>query len=149
VADTSRNQSYRDELYELMKKLGIRDKVIIKSNLSREELREIYRNAILYLTLPVNVDGDVEGFGLAIMEAAAAGTPAIVGRGSGADDAVSDGQSGFLVDGSNKEEIIEKILSLTDNKKLRKKLSDGALKWAKENSWESKVKQYMNLYEKV
>src|SRR3989344_6811307 len=149
VADTSRNQSYRDELYELMKKLGIRDKVIIKSNLSREELREIYRNAILYLTLPVNVDGDVEGFGMAIMEAAAVGTPAIVGRGSGANDAVRDGGSGFLVDGRNEEQVVEKILSIIDDENIREKLSNGAKKWASENSWESKVKQYISLYEKI
>ena len=149
VADTSRNQIYRDKLYGLMDKLRIRDKVIVKSNLSREELRKAYQNASLYLTLPTNVYGDVEGFGLAIMEAAATGTPAIVGRGSGADDAVSDGQSGFLVDGSNTKEVVRKILLLIDDNRLHEKLSDGALKWARENSWEDKIKQYINLYEKV
>ena len=149
VANTNRNQTHQNELYELMNKLKIRDKVSIKSNLNREQLREVYKNATLFLTLPINVSGDVEGFGLAIMEAAATGTPAIVGKGSGADDAVSDGKSGFLVDGSNKKEVVEKILSLIDNEGLRKKLSTGASAWAEENRWEGKIKQYLELYEKV
>ncbi|KKT81198.1 MAG: hypothetical protein A2838_00920 [Candidatus Zambryskibacteria bacterium RIFCSPHIGHO2_01_FULL_46_25] len=148
VADARDNRPYQKELYALMDKLGIRSKVIIKSGLSQEELREVYRNAILYLTLPVNIDGDIEGFGMAITEAAATGTPAIVGKGSGADDAVSDGQSGFLVDGEDEEQVVEKILSIVDNKQLRERLSNGAKKWASENSWENKVKQYIDLYEK-
>lgn len=149
VAHIDRNKKYQNELYLFMDKLGIRNKVIVKSHLSREELRETYRNAILYSALPVNVAGDIEGFGMAIMEAAAAGTPAVVGKGSGADDAVLDGQSGFLVDGKNEKLVVEKILSVIDNKTLREKLSNGAKKWAKENGWEGKVKQYIALYEKI
>ena len=149
VANESRNESYRDKLYKLMEDLGIRDKVVVRSNLSREELRETYRSACLYLTLPINVGGDIEGFGMAIMEAAAAGTPAIVGKGSGADDTVLDGQSGFLVDGGNREQVVEKILLILDNGRLREKLSNGAKKWASENSWESKVKRYISLYERI
>jgi len=147
VANESRNESYRDKLYKLMEDLGIRDKVTVRSNLSREELRETYRNACLYLTLPTNVEGDVEGFGMAIMEAAAAGTPAVVGKGSGADDAVSDGQSGFLVDGGDRGQVVEKILSIINDENLHEKLSDGARRWASKNNWESKVKQYISLYE--
>src|SRR3989344_5563082 len=149
VANTSHNKLYQSEVSSLAEKLGIRNKIIIKSNLTREELREVYRNATLYLTLPINVDGDVEGFGMAIMEAAAVGTPAIVGRGSGANDAVRDGGSGFLVDGRNEEQVVEKILSIIDDENIREKLSNGAKKWASENSWESKVKQYISLYEKI
>lgn len=149
VANESRNETYRDKLYKLMTDLGIRDKVTIRSNLSREELRETYRNARLYLTLPTNVEGDVEGFGMAIMEAAAAGTPAVVGKGSGADDAVLDGQSGFLVDGGDRGQVVEQVLSIINDQSLREKLSNGAKQWASDNSWESKVKQYIDLYEKI
>ena len=149
VANTNRNEQYRDELYDLIEKLGIKDRVIIKSDLNRKGLRDAYQKALLYLTLPKNVNGDVEGFGLTIMEAAASGTPVIVGKGSGADDAILDKQSGFLVDGGNQDEVVEKILAVIKNKELRKRLSDGASKWARENGWESKIKHYTKLYEKI
>ena len=103
----------------------------------------------MYLLLPKNVDGDVEGFGLSILEASASGIPVVVGKGSVADDAVLDGQSGFLVDGNNEEEVIEKVSLLLDDNKLSEKLSNGAEKWARRNSWESKIERYKNIYEKI
>jgi len=149
IGNTGRNQDYQEKLYNKMDKLGIRNKIFVLSDLSGEELRAAFKDAILYFTLPKNHKGDVEGFGMAIMEAAATGTPVVVGKGSGADDAVSDGQSGFLVDGKNEKEVIERILTIIDNRDLRDRLSKGAKKWASENSWESKVRQYVSLYEQI
>lgn len=149
IADTGRNKEYQMELQLLLRTLDIEDKVIIKSGLSREKLRETYQRASLYLSLPKSVEGDVEGFGLSILEAAACGVPAVVGRGSGADDAVSDGKSGFLVDGKDEKQVVEKILSILDNKDLYLKLSAGAREWAEENAWPAKVRQYLKLYEEV
>lgn len=149
VANDSRNKPYQGILYRLMDDLGIQDKVIVRSSLKREELRKAYGDALLYLSLPKNVNGDIEGFGMAIMEAAATGTPSVVGRGSGADDAVSDGQSGFLVDGGNKEEVVRKVLSVIEDGGLRERLSLGAKKWASKNIWESKISKYIELYKKL
>ena len=148
IANASRNLTYREELYELMDKLGIINKIIIKSDLSREELREAYAKAILYLAMPKNNNGDIEGFGMAIMEASATGTPAVVGKGSGADDAILDGKSGFLVDGENENEVVEKVLSIVDNKDLREKLSKGARKWAETYSLDNKPQKYLSIYDK-
>lgn len=149
VANTDRNKEYQMELKLLMRILGIEDMVVVKSNLSREELRDTYRKAVLFLSLPKNVNGDVEGFGLSILEAAACGTPAVVGRGSGADDAVSDGNSGYLIDSTDEKVVVEKILSILDNRDLRIKLSTGARNWAEENTWLAKARQYLKLYEEI
>lgn len=149
VGNTNINKDYFNELLKLMEKLGIRDRIDVKSNLTDEELRNTYADASLYFTLPINDCGDVEGFGMAIVEAAATGTPAIVGKGSGADDTVRDGESGFLVHGENQQEVIEKVLSIIDDKKLRERLSIGAQNLAKENSPENKAKKYIEIYEKL
>lgn len=149
VGNAQLNKDYQKKLYSIMDRLGIRNKILVLSDLSREELRAVYRNAVLYLTLPKNFKGDVEGFGMAIMEAAATGTPAVVGRGSGADDTVSDGRSGFLVNGSDREEVVRRIMQIIDDKELRDKLSNGAKSWAKENAWDRKVVKYLELYEEV
>ncbi len=149
VANIDRNKEYQMELQLLMRTLDIESAVIVKSNLSREELRSTYRKATLFLSLPKNFGGDVEGFGLSVLEAAACGTPSVVGRGSGADDAVSDGKSGFLVNGSDEKAVVEKILSILDNKDLHTKLSIGAREWAEENTWSAKAKEYLKIYEKI
>ena len=149
VGNTGQNREYQEKLYKIMKDLGIREKIFIRTNLSREELRALYKNAILYLTLPKNVKGDIEGYGMAIVEAAATGTPAVVGLGSGADDTVNDGESGFLIKGENSEEVKERILSIIDNSKLQEKLSIGAQNLAKGNSPENKAKKYIEIYERI
>ncbi len=148
IANRDRNLEYQKELYELMDNLGIRDRVIVKSNLSREDLRETYRQASFYFTLPRNIKGDIEGFGMAIMEAAATGTPAIVGKGSGADDAVHDGISGFLVSGDREDEVVKKITELLDNQDGYRSLSVASKKWAESRKWSAKVSEYIEVYEK-
>ncbi len=148
VANKERNLEYQKELYELMEKLDIRDRVIVKGNLSQEDLRETYRQASLYFTLPRNIKGDIEGFGMAIMEAAATGTPAIVGRGSGADDAVHDGESGFLVNGESEDGVVEKILEILDNQDGYSTLSTAAKDWARDHQWLNQLRGYIQIYEK-
>jgi phosphatidylinositol alpha-1,6-mannosyltransferase len=45
--------------------------------------------------------GDLEGYGLVYFEAAAWGRPVVAGRSGGEIDAVVDGETGVLVDGSS------------------------------------------------
>lgn len=59
--------------------------------------------------------GDVEGFGIVYLEAAMAGLPAIGGRDCGAEDAIEDGVTGLLVDGSDAAEIAAAIARLIDD----------------------------------
>ncbi len=149
VGNRDRNQKYWNELDVLIRNLGIEREVSVLSNISREDLRTVYQNASLYVLLPQNINGDVEGFGLSVIEAAAAGVPAVVGKGSGAEDAVLHGQSGFLVSSENPEEVRSRIEEIIQNPELRRKLSQGALQFAEKMTWENKIKRYIEVYEKI
>jgi glycosyltransferase involved in cell wall biosynthesis len=108
----------------------------------------VYQRAAAFVLLPQVVRGDVEGFGLVLLEAAASGTPVIVGRGTGADDAVADGKSGYLLDSSNSERVVEKMVELTQADK-RLKLARGSVAWAREMSWDQQIKKYVALYQEL
>jgi phosphatidylinositol alpha-1,6-mannosyltransferase len=56
--------------------------------------------------------GDIEGFGIVYLEAAMAGLAAIGGRNCGAEDAIDDGVTGLLVDGTDTAAIANAIESL-------------------------------------
>lgn len=56
--------------------------------------------------------GDVEGFGIVFLEAGSLGKPVIGGRSGGVPDAVRDGETGILVDGSSIDEIGSAIARL-------------------------------------
>jgi len=58
---------------------------------------------------------EVEGFGIVYLEAAATGKPALAGRSGGTDEAVIDGVTGLLVDGSSVDEVIDSTVRLVCN----------------------------------
>lgn len=149
VANVNKNLAYKRTLEEEIKRLDLTGNVEIMSNLSREELRSVYRKAAFYFALPENVGGDVEGFGMSILQAAAAGTPAIVGRGSGADDAVRDGESGFLLSREDFSGILSEIISLLTVRGTRSKLSKSAKSFAREMEWKEKAKVYLSIYNEL
>jgi phosphatidylinositol alpha-1,6-mannosyltransferase len=61
------------------------------------ELPALYGVADLYLGLSRRAGRNVEGFGLALLEAQASGLPVVAGESGGAADAVDHGTTGFLV----------------------------------------------------
>jgi phosphatidylinositol alpha-1,6-mannosyltransferase len=67
-------------------------------------------------------DGDLEGFGMVFLEASAAGKPVIGGRSGGTADAVRDGDTGFLVDPFDTEELCFRMEQLLANLDLRRRM---------------------------
>ena len=61
------------------------------------DLPALYAAADVYLGLSRPIGPHVEGFGLSLLEAQAAGRPVVAGLGGGTGDAVAHGVTGFLV----------------------------------------------------
>jgi glycosyltransferase involved in cell wall biosynthesis len=94
--------SYLDELTQNVRRDGLGDHVRVVGAVARSELPAFYSEADIFWLL-----SDQESFGLVYLEANACGCPVIARRGSGADEAVQDGITGFLV--SDGEECMEVI----------------------------------------
>ena len=71
---------------------------------------------------------------MTLTEAAACGTPAVATRIPGHEDAVIDGESGFLV--STLAGLVEATGSILANPMLRRRLSQGALRRVEDMTWE-------------
>ena len=67
------------------------------------------------------VDGDLEGFGLVFLEANACGLPVIGGSSGGVVDAISDNNSGILVEPGKKSELKDAIRLLILDEDVRHK----------------------------
>lgn len=83
--------------------------------------------------------GDVEGFGIAILEANAMGIPAIGSKGCGIEDAINPGKSGILIDVNNTVEFTEGINQIIQNATSFK---TNAMTWAKTHDWSHIIKRY-------
>lgn len=124
----------REALFELAKKIDVMDQLTIHGRLkSRDILYSAYRSSDVFIMLSENqVNGDVEGFGIAILEANYFGIPAIGSRGCGIEDAIIDGLNGYLVDGDDPREIGEALKKCLEEHSLKK----GAGDWAREHDWD-------------
>lgn len=83
------------------------------------ELRDLYREASLFLLPSRRVAGLEEGLGLVFLEAALFGLPSVAGRVGGVSDAVLDGRTGILVDPENPAEIAAAAVRLLRDGPLR------------------------------
>lgn len=107
-------------LRKLINDQKVNDHVSLHGRLpGKGELAKAYKTCDIYIMLSENQpDGDVEGFGISILEANLYGLPAVGARDCGIEDAIKPGVNGELVDGNDPGEItraVMKILNQRDN----------------------------------
>lgn len=116
----------RAQLAELASRLGVAHRVVFTGNVRHEDLQALFRRADLYVSPSIEIDGDIEGFGMALAEAGAHGVPVIAGRCGGVPDAIEDGRTGLLVTPGDLDELTRAIVSLVDDEPRRRALGQQA-----------------------
>jgi glycosyltransferase involved in cell wall biosynthesis len=91
-----------------------------------------------------------EGFGTAVIEAAACGLPSIGSNIYGLSDAIKDGETGFLVPPRRSKVLESQMMILVDNKKILHKMSFNSRNYAVNNfSQEYVTAEIIQLYKKL
>jgi phosphatidylinositol alpha-1,6-mannosyltransferase len=99
-------------LTALAQELGVQDSVVFAGNVPDQELAAYYAASDVFIMPNRQISGDIEGFGIAYLEASAAGKPVIGGKSGGTDDAIVDGVTGIRVDGNSSVEIADAAIDL-------------------------------------
>lgn len=76
---------------------GVANRLRLLGRVSEEALRELLAAADLFVMPNVPIAGDMEGFGVVMLEAALSGTPVVASRLEGIRDVVVDGENGYFV----------------------------------------------------
>jgi phosphatidylinositol alpha-1,6-mannosyltransferase len=126
------NGPYKGELIERARQCGVSDRVKFLGDVSAKELDALHRRADVFVSPGFFDGGDVEGFGIAFVEAGARGTPVVAGRCGGIPEAVLDGVTGVLIDSANDNELYEALSRLLSDGELREKLGAAGRKRAEE-----------------
>ncbi len=138
-------ESYR--FMALAESLGVASYMTFHGTKTQAELKAFYQAGDVFVMLSRPTEsGDVEGFGIAILEANYFGLPAIGSKGSGIEDAILDGDSGLLIsyeDGAAFSGALHSIL------KDREGFETRAKAWALQHEWSSIVKRYVEVMEAV
>ncbi|MFZ6002455.1 MAG: glycosyltransferase family 4 protein [Actinomycetota bacterium] len=121
----------RERLDAVIRELEADSSVQLAGRVDEAELVRLYQQAWVASSASAR-----EGWGLSLTEAAACGTPAVATKIAGHSDAVRDGISGLLTNGSASELAAGLVRVLTDQP-LRERLGAGALERAAGLSWET------------
>jgi phosphatidylinositol alpha-1,6-mannosyltransferase len=124
-------------LSALATSLGVAHRVAFAGAVDHDSLVR-YLNAcdLFVMTSRRTADGDVEGYGIAVVEAALCGKPAVVSAGSGLSEAIEDGQTGIAVPEGDAGATAAAIVSLLVDDARRRAMGERARARAtREQTW--------------
>jgi phosphatidylinositol alpha-1,6-mannosyltransferase len=116
--------TYHDALLAQATELGVGDRVHILTDVTDAELPGAFAMAEVYLGLSRQVGLDAEGFGIALLEAAACGVPVVAGASGGIADAVENGVTGLMVTPDDPEAASDAVRHLLADRTLARRLGE-------------------------
>jgi glycosyltransferase involved in cell wall biosynthesis len=132
------------ELIGLSEQLGVKDKVLFIRSTSDEGLAEVYAACDVFV-FPAQIT-----WGLAVVEAMAAGKPVIVSHKCGVSEVIQTNVNGIVVEHAAPEEIAKQAERLMNNPSLRRELGRNAFEYVKSRlSWEKYAEQMESVFEKT
>ncbi|MBL8695777.1 MAG: glycosyltransferase family 4 protein [Planctomycetes bacterium] len=141
--------SYFRRIAARVEAAGYAGRVRFLGNVTEEEKIDLLSGAQAFVHTPVTAaDGGFEGFGIVYLEAAACGVPAIAARGSGAEDAVLDGETGFLCD-PTADAAAASLGRLLADEPLRSRMGARAREHARAQTWEQNARRVLAVYEEL
>lgn len=136
-----------EEIEALARQHGLAERVHLPGRLDNREVRALLHAADLFV-LPSRrtADGDVEGFGIAVVEAALCGLPSVVSEGSGLVEAIVPGETGLAVPADDPDALADAVAELLADDERRLEMGRRAREraWA-EQTWERRARDYDEL----
>ena len=134
-----------ENLKKLVKKLGLEGKVeFIREAIPNYEMPFLYSECDVYVQPSI-----IEPYGIAVLEAMACGKPVVGTKVGGMVDTIKEGETGFIVEPGNAEEIADRLKILRDGDK-RAEMGKRARKWVVDNfDWMVVGKRYKEVIGKL
>jgi phosphatidylinositol alpha-1,6-mannosyltransferase len=133
-----------DAFIKEAKQLKVHEYITFHGSVDELKLRQILSKTDVFVMLSSEDKlGDVEGFGIAILEANAMGVPAVGAKGCGIEDAINQHSSGVLINVNQASQFIDAITRIIQEKS---KYKSGAVTWAKAHDWSYIIQRYEALF---
>ncbi|BAL86653.1 putative glycosyltransferase [Actinoplanes missouriensis 431] len=142
---------YRKTLERLAREHGVESDVVFTGSVPWPELPQHYAAGDVY-AMPCRTRAaglDVEGLGIVYLEASATGLPVVGGDSGGAPDAVREGETGFVVGGSDVPAIAGRVADLLSDPDRAKQMGQAGRAWVeREWRWETQAARLTALLER-
>jgi len=138
----------RDEFENIARQLGVADHVHFLGRVDADNLVGYLNSCeVFVMTSRHAEDGDFEGYGIAVVEAALCGKPAVVSAESGLVEAIIDGITGTSVPMDDEQATAQALLSLLKDGNRRRDMGTAARDRAlSEQTWAHRASQYDSLF---
>jgi len=144
------HEDIASEIRRVVRGMTLESHVRMLGRLTDLELAKVYQISDLMVLPALATKGDVEGFGIVILEAAAAGRPTVATRVGGIPDAIEDGRSGILVDPEESDRMSEAVVRLLRDDQARLALGQYAQNRVREQfGWDSIIRRYEELFKSM
>jgi phosphatidylinositol alpha-1,6-mannosyltransferase len=132
------------ELQRLAENLGVARNVHFSGRVESKILPLLVNGCdVFVMTSRHTSGGDFEGYGIAVIEAALCGKPAVVSAGSGLAEAVVPDRTGLVVPQNDTEATAAAILRMLTDNGLRERMGEAArMRAIQEQTWEQRVSEY-------
>ena len=128
----------RAPLDELVRELGLEQHVQFRGEASDEDLIPCYQQCDLFALPNREIDGDIEGFGMVLLEAQACGRAVVAGASGGTAETMRAPQTGRLVPCDEPGPLAEVLLELLGDAALRRQIGRAGRAWVEANfSWDA------------
>ena len=126
---------HRETLEALAQRTGVADDVLFTGGVPGDELPAHHAMADVF-AMPCRTRGaglDVEGLGIVFLEASASGVPVVAGRSGGAPETVRDGETGWVVDGTDVDAIATAVGDLLADPATAARMGAAGRDWVVQN----------------
>jgi phosphatidylinositol alpha-1,6-mannosyltransferase len=135
--------SEAEDFLSIARTLEVENYITFHGILDDVNLKLILSNTDIFVMLSnESQTGDVEGFGIAILEANAMGIPAIGSLGCGIEDAIDTSNTGFLIDTNDARSFQESIIQILND---RSRFKNNSKEWAQQHDWDRLIERYLVL----
>ena len=129
----------KESIEQTLKSL-IKDTYLL-GRVAPENIPALLTNSDIFIT-----NSEKETRGLTVIEAAAAGIPAIAPNAGGVIDTIDNGETGFLYQPQNQADFLEKLELLINNKSLRDSMGKNAKVAAQKWSWQHTTNNLIKIW---
>ena len=137
-----------DSVEESAEEMPFTDRVFLLGRQPDEVLKQAYAAADLFIMPNVPVEGDMEGFGIVLLEANMAKTPAVAADLEGIKDVITQGKNGYRVPTRDAERFADTVHEMMDEH--LEQFSEETRTYVREQfSWEHVARQYIDYLQSV
>jgi len=138
------NGEEKKVLVALRKELDLENEVIFLHEIEEQMKAALIKKCDLFLMPSIIYKKSIEGFGISFIEAACYSKGSIGGNCGGEKDAIHDGLTGYICDGTELGSIYDSVIKFFNGDNYLK-IGKNALKFSHQFSWKKIIKKYLNL----